>query len=277
MKIKSLLTIAVALVFTSCTNDRIYETSHPDEGKITFTTDFSQRMTGIDIPATITAKVGQYSATLSTDKVVEFPNLIEPETYHINIYNTADRITVNGTTATADYGTSTSLPGWFFTWAKDVAIEEDKEYDIVATMQQQVRQLTLVIEPTGGTIDKITAIDAILTGVASQLNIDDNTHSVPVSVKPVFAKETDGKYAATVYLLGIVGTDQKLTTTMAFAGSDPVSITETHDLATLLANFNADKKKPLILGGTIVETPTEVGFTSTINGWSPVVGTGIAD
>ncbi len=272
--------ILILAGLTSCNvNDPIYDTPHPEQGKITFAMDFSQRTDGIAVPANVTAKVGQHSATLATGAAIAFPNLIDPGTYHINLYNTAGKITVSGTTVSIAVtgGVADPQPGWLFTWAADRQIEKDRDYDISAVMQQQVRQLTLVIEPTGGAIDKIASVDATLTGVASQLNIDDNTHSASMSVKPIFTKQPDGKYAATVRLLGIAGTEQKLSVTMTFTGGNLQSVSETHDLTTLLSGFNDDKKIPLTLGGKVVETPTGAGFTATITDWEKVTGTAIAE
>ncbi len=277
---KKITSILILAALASCdVNDPIYYTSHPEQGKITFSMDFSQRTDGVTVPAEVTAKVGQHSATLATGQAVTFPNLVDPGTYHINIYNAADKISVSGTTAsvTVTAGVADPLPGWFFTYAADQVIEKDKDYDLTALMRQQVRELTLVIEPTGGTVEKIATVDATLTGVASQLNIDDSTPSTPVSVKPAFTKQSDGNYKATVRLLGMAGDEQRLTVVMSFTGGNPQPVTESHDLSALLANFNGDKKIPLTLGAQAVETPTGAGFTATITPWTVVTGTGTAE
>ncbi|CUO81075.1 Uncharacterised protein [Bacteroides xylanisolvens] len=91
-----------------------------------------------------------------------------------------------------------------------------------------------------------------------------------------FSKITDGanvgKYTATVRLLGTAGTQQQLTATITFTDGSPAAVTLTSDLTTELAAFNADKRTPLTLGGTIVETPTGAGFSATITDWTPVHG-----
>ena len=46
----------------------------------------------------------------------------------------------------------------------------------------------------------------------------------------------------------------------------------TSDLTEALAGFNDNKREPLTLGSTIVETPTEAGFTATITDWTVVEG-----
>lgn len=141
-------------------------------------------------------------------------------------------------------------------------------------MQQQVRQLTLIIEPTGGMADKIESITATLSGVAGTLDIANGTHGAPSRVALTFSKilfGTDaGKWSATVRLLGIAGTQQRLTGTVTFASDILEPLILDNDLTTQLAAFNADKCKPFTLGGSVVETLTEVGFGTTITNWTPV-------
>ncbi len=267
--------MAVCTFFTSCVDDPIYDTPHPEYGKITLTTDWSYRTAGIDIPATLTAAVGKYSAQLPATGTATFPNLIEPGTYRLDLYNTTAGITVNGTTATADYNVAGGL-GWFFTWTTSQVIERDKDYPLTAVMQQQVRPLTLVIEPTGGATGRIASIAAILTGVASQLDFGTGAHSTPVSVQPVFARQTDGTYTATLRLLGTADSTPQLSVTVSFAGNNPLPVSVTHDLSTLLSTFNSDKRNPLTLNSQVVETPTEAGVTATITPWEQATGSGIA-
>ncbi|MDR2882628.1 MAG: hypothetical protein LBU98_02435, partial [Alistipes sp.] len=77
-----------------------------------------------------------------------------------------------------------------------------------------------------------------------------------------------GKWSATVRLLGVAGSEQKLTGTVAFTAGSPNDMALNSDLTTALANFNTGKKEPLILGGQTVETPSGVGIGGmTINGW----------
>ena len=172
-------------------------------------------------------------------------------------------------------------PGWLFTSTLDAAIEADTDHELTAAMQQQVRQLTLFIEPTGGGTDKIERIEGYLTGVASTLDMDNGTHGTPLNVALTFAKVADGanagKWAATVRLLGVAGAGQKLHAKLYFEGNTPKPVTlidadgiEGCDLTAELADFNNDKTKPLALGGSIVETPTSAGLTATITAWKTV-------
>lgn len=211
----------------------------------------------------------------------------EPGSYHLHIYNTPQHITVSGITATVAGASGNvdgagpfvqEMPGWLFTDAVDAVIEPDTEQTFTAVMQQQVRQLTLVIEPTGSTTDRIEHIEGYLSGVAGTLDFSAGIYATPTNVELQFAKITSGanagKYAATVRLLGIAGEQQKLNAIIRFTGGSPEALNLTSDLTTELAAFNADKRKPLTLGGKVVETPTGADFSATITDWTPGNGEG---
>ena len=289
MKKKSLFYLWEALLFTSCDmKDPIYNTPHPDHGRITLTADWSARGAGIDIPASYTVQAGDYTASLSGGTNT-LDHLFAPGTYPIYIYSMPEHITVSGTTATvapAEAGTwggagafVHAAPGWLFTCAMNAAIAADTDHELTAAMQQQVRQFTLLIEPTGGTTERIATVEGYLSGVSSTFDMDGGTHGTPSNVALTFTKLTDGadagKWAATVRLLGTAaGAVQGLTAEIRFSGDNLQPVTLTSDLTTELAAFNTDKTKPLTLGGKVVETPTGAGFTATITDWERVTGDG---
>lgn len=59
-----------------------------------------------------------------------------------------------------------------------------------------------------------------------------------------------------------------------YKDGNPKMQTITSDLTEALAGFNDDKRTPLTLGGSVVETPTGAGFGGTITDWTPVTGNG---
>lgn len=146
---------ATALLTASCVKDTLYNTPHPNHGKITVTADWSARGEGIDIPATWTIAMGDYTGT-ETAATHAPDHLFAPGSYTLVAWNPAEGITVSGTTATVApaSGSQTTgtfidnAPGWFFTHAEQVSIEKDTDYPFTAAMRQQVRELTLVVEPT---------------------------------------------------------------------------------------------------------------------------------
>lgn len=272
---------ALTLAATSCVKDELHDTSHPDYGKITVTADWSDRGEGVDIPAEWTVTMGDYTGT-ETGATHSPDYLFKPGGYTLAAYNTPEGITISGTTATvaaADGGCIVNTPGWLFSSVQEVAIEADTDYELTAVMHQQVRKLTLMIEPTGDAAERIESIEGTLSGAAGTLDFATGTYGTPSEVELHFTKITDGddagKWMATVRLLGIAGNLQRLTATLTYTDGNPQPTALESDLTTALDGFNDGKTAPLTLGGTIAETPGEAGFTGEITDWETVDGGGV--
>ena len=283
----NMMGMAVAVLLSSCVKDTLYDTPHPDHGKIAVTADWSARGEGIDIPATWTVTMGDYTGT-ETSATHAPDHLFAPGSYTLAVWNPAEGITVNGTTATIAAATGNragtdafvdNAPGWFFTHTEQVSIEKDKDYPLTAVMQQQVRELTLMIEPAGDAADRIESIEGTLSGAAGTLDFATGTHGTPSEVELHFTKITEGddagKWMATVRLLGIAGDAQRLTATLTYTDGNPQPTSLNSDLTSALNGFNDGKTSPLTLGGTIAETPGEAGFTGEITDWETVDGGGV--
>ena len=275
-----LLVAAAVLFMTSCVKDELHNTPHPDTGKITVTADWTDRGDGVDIPAEWTVTMGDYTGTeTGTTHTPDY--LFNPGSYTLAAYNTPENITVSGTTATVapETGNGTyisNVPGWLFTSVQDVTVEADTDYGLTAAMHQQVRQLTLVIEPTGDAADRIESIEGALSGAAGTMDFATGTYGAASDVALHFTRISEGndagKWTATVRLLGITGSTQTLTATLTYSNGNPQPTSLESDLTAALADFNADKTVPLTLGGTIAETPTEAGVEAGITGWEKIDG-----
>ena len=277
----TILSLALLLTLGGCVKDELHDTPHPDTGKVTVTADWSDRGEGVDIPAEWTVTMGDYTGT-ETGATHSPDYLFNPGSYTLAVYNPADGITVSGMTAAvaaADGGCIVNTPGWLFTSVQEVEIEADTDYSLTAIMQQQVRELTLMIEPAGDAADRIETIEGTLSGAAGTLDFATGTHGTPSEVKLHFTKITDGddagKWMATVRLLGIAGDAQRLTATLTYADGNPQPTSLNSDLTAALDGFNDGKTAPLTLGGTIAETPGEAGFTGEITDWETVDGGGV--
>ena len=91
--------MAAAVLLSSCVKDTLYDTPHPDYGKIAVTADWSARGEGINIPTTWTVTMGDYTGT-GTSATHAPDHLFAPGSYTLAVWNPAEGITVNGTTAT---------------------------------------------------------------------------------------------------------------------------------------------------------------------------------
>lgn len=271
---------ALLLLFSSCIKEDIYETAHPEKGQITLVTDWSKKGSGIATPESYTVRVGAYSATLKGERNT-LANLFDPGAYHALVFNMPDKITVKGemaTVASASAELIESMPGWLFCGNGDVTLEKDKDYSVTVGMIQQVRELNLLLQPTGGTVNKITSATATLSGVAQSLDMRSGALTTEKSVALTFAKQPDGKYKATLRLLGIASAVPKLTVKIAFTGGAPGDLQQIYDLSAALKTFNTDKHLPLSLEAQVIETPTGAGFTASITDWRIVdSGSGTAD
>lgn len=277
----TILTLALLLTLGGCVKDELHDTPHPDTGKITVTADWADRGEGVDIPASWHIVMGDYSGT-ETGATHSPDYLFNPGSYTLAVYNPADGITVSGMTAAvaaADGVCIVNTPGWLFTSVQEVEIEADTDYSLTAIMRQQVRELTLMIEPAGDAADRIESIEGTLSGAAGTLDFATGTHGTPSEVKLHFTKITDGndagKWMTTVRLLGIAGDAQRLTATLTYAEGNPQPTSLNSDLTATLDGFNDGKTTPLTLGGTIAETPGEAGFTGEITDWETVDGGGV--
>ena len=267
---------AATLLLTSCIEDELFNTPHPDHGKVVVTADWSNRGEGVDIPTSWELNLGDYTGT-ETSATHAPDYLFEPGNYTLVAHNPANGIAVSGTTATVATTNGsfiTANPDWLFTAVQEVTIDIDTDHKFTATMRQQVRELTLIIEPTGDAAERVESIEGHLSGAAGSMDFSTDTYGMPSEVELSFTKITSGadagKWTATVWLLGIAGNAQQLTATLTYTDDNPRSHLLESDLTASLADFNADKATPLTLGGTIAETPTEAGFSATITDWEKV-------
>ena len=207
--------------------------------------------------------------------------LFNPGSYTLAAYNIPENITISGTTATVapETGNGTYIsnaPGWLFTSVQEVTVEADTDHELTAAMHQQVRELNIIIEPTGDAKDRIENIEGHLSGAAGTFDFAAWTYGAASDVALHFTRITEGsdagKWTATVRLLGITGNTQTLTATLTYADGNPADTGLESDLTEALADFNADRTVPFTLGGTIADTPTEAGVEAGITGWEKIDG-----
>ena len=269
---------ATALLTASCVKDTLYNTPHPNHGKITVTADWSARGEGIDIPATWTVTMGDYTGT-ETAATHAPDHLFAPGSYTLVAWNPAEGITVSGTTATVApaSGSQTTgtfidnAPGWFFTHTEQVTIEKDTDYPLTAAMKQRVRELQLELEVTQGRPELIQSVTATLSGIAGAFDMArGQTTGEPTST--VFSFTRDGsRLTADARLLGTMGAVQTMMLDIVFVDGGRTQRTEV-DLTEAMKDFNDDMTTAYRVTGTL-ETP--VGMeecNAEITGWESVEG-----
>ena len=269
---------ATALLTASCVKDTLYNTPHPNHGKITVTADWSARGEGIDIPATWTIAMGDYTGT-ETAATHAPDHLFAPGSYTLVAWNPAEGITVSGTTATVApaSGSQTTgafidnAPGWFFTHTEQVTIEKDTDYPLTAAMQQRVRELQLELEVTQGRPELIQSVTATLSGIAGAFDMArGQTTGEPASTGFSFTRD-GSRLTADARLLGTMGAVQTMVLDIVFVDGGRTQRTEV-DLTEAMKDFNDDMTTAYRVTGTL-ETP--VGMEEgkgEITGWETVEG-----
>lgn len=275
----TLFAATAAMLLTACdVKDPIYNTSHPDSGTITLTTDWSRIGEGLAVPANYTVRIGDYTTTVS-GATNTLDRRFAPGTYRMLIYSTPENISFDGTVADAGSTSTDEMydPSGLFSYSAKVTISKDTDHSFTAVMKQQVRWLTMVVEPTGDAADRIERIFGTLSYMAGKFDMENETYSSPIVLLPDFSKIADGpdagKWSATIWTLGFIP-ERPITLELeiSYKNGNPKKQTIISDLTKALAGFNDDKRTPLTLGGTIVETPTEAGFTAAITDWTVVNG-----
>ncbi len=270
IRIRKLILVAVAiLTFAGCRDDEPkHQTSHPDKGGIALTVDWST--IGTTAPKAYQARIISSSGhTENFDDLSGTTNtlLVEPGQAMMYVYNTTNNITVSGKKATVS-GVGAGIaadPGWFFTWSGDVQTERDRDITRKAKMTQQTGELklSLAIKPAE-MASKVTTVNAVLEGVASELDMQTNSLSGASSAAIAFAK---GAYYATtsMRLLGVVPpAKQNLKLEIGFEGGG--TATATSDLSPLMSGFNSSKNTPLTLAADM-NLSGEGTRTVTIGQW----------
>ena len=266
MKIHRILfSLLVVFTMSSCT---LIDLEDPVKGKITLITDWSKRAAGVQQPDGYTVVINNQTLTFSstTNQLPSFSAGLYP----VRIYNTPDKINVDGSIATVAVTENAvdPLPGWLFTAVREVEYTDFGEETVTVVMQQQVRKLTIILKSENGSASRIANITAYLSGVVGAWDFEANQPSGgAVNIPLIFAKQIDGTWQSSVRLLGTTGSQQRLTGLVAFEAGSPTDMPLDSDLSASLAGFNFDKRTPLLLQGEMEETATELGFVGLISSW----------
>lgn len=280
---RAALFCGIALMLTSCVKDDIYNTPHPSQGAIVITTDWSSRADQAVQPVSYTLRVSGQSGQSDEQPVKGntniFHSLLAPAAYELLVYNTPEAITVTGdvaTIASTDENNIEALPGYLFSATQTLDVVKDDTLFVTVGMLQRIRQLTLVLKLKEGDHDRITSLNATLSGIASSINLATGAWASPtgVSLSPVFEKteEKDGTptLTATIRLLGIIA-EEKQELSIAVALNNQSVYTIKTDLTEVLQKCFDGSMTPLVLGANF-DLPSQGDFSGNINSWNSVEG-----
>lgn len=276
-----------ALMLTACNGkDPGHNTDHPGHAKIRLTTDWSQTNAGA-VPAAYSIDIGPHSAQ-HTENPCMIDHLFDPGNYHGHVYNKPAGYSVSGcallmtpvnTPAGYQGAFVPSDAEYFYSGTINEVLEKDRVHDVKVLMVQQTGEVAFVMEPKGGTAERVASVEIVLNGVAQGWNMDKETPTgTAASVHIALNRDQTGKWKGECRLLGVTGSAQEVITVVRFTDNVPAEISETFDITSQMAGFNANKRRGVTLGAQLVDVPTAGAFTAVITDWVSVdEGTGTGD
>lgn len=269
----NILLLGSLLLLASCVKDDLHNTPHPDRGALLVTTDWSTRSSSAPLPSHYILRIGDTEQTVSGE-TNPFATLLLPGNQHLLACNQPDGITLNGTVATVNTlpdGTLTPTPGYLFSATRELEIIPDDTLRVTVTMQQRIRQLTLILKLSPGDENRLSHLSATLTGILPAIHLADGSPASDSgkSIIPPFTRAATRSSAlsATVRLPGVMPGETQLLT-LSLTLSDGHTQTLTTDLTEALKNFGNDPE-PLNLDATL-QLPTPTGIGGSITDWNVV-------
>lgn len=269
----NMMGMAAAVLLSSCVKDTLYDTPHPDKGAVTIS------LTGLSADDNYVLDMDGKVADITGSPFTN-PDLLNPGTHSMVIYNRAEGFTFDGRMARvntpdgksrADGASVISLPGYLKTVSQEITVTADDTLRVNAVPMQRVRDLQLELEVTQGRPELIQTVTGTLSGIAGAFDMEaEQTTGEPASTAVAFTRDGD-KLTADARLLGTMGAVQTLVLDIAFVDGGRTQRTEV-DLTEALADFNGNMTDGYRVTGTL-ETPVGMEESSAeITGWETVDG-----
>ncbi len=268
--------MAAAVLLSSCVKDTLYDTPHPDKGAVTIS------LTGLSADDNYVLDMDGKVADITGSPFTN-PDLLNPGTHSMVIYNRAEGFTFDGRMARvnapdgksrADGASVIPLPGYLKTVSLEIAVVADDTLRVYPSPQQRVRDLHIEFTVTQGRPELIQTVTGTLSGIAGAFDMEaEQTTGEPASTAVAFTRDGD-KLTADARLLGTMGAVQTLVLDIVFVDGGRTQRTEV-DLTEALADFNGNMTDGYRVTGTL-ETPVGMEEASAeITGWETVDGGGV--
>lgn len=257
-------TVCVALFAAACTyDDALHNTPHPDAGVVV--------VENYDNDYPCYVKVDEHYWAIEGDEYC-CPRHFDEGCYLLGVFNLPDGMKREGDLILVDRladNTLVSQPGTLYASCTNIEVVKDDTLRVSLPMQQRTRQLTLKLVVTTGAPEKLAAVEARLTGIASALRLTDMSLAGEAAhVLPDFTADAGADaytLSATLNLLGVMPQDKQILT-IALTNRDGQKQSLGYDLSEVLKNFNT-ATTPLQLDADL-KLMTEGDFNFTISDWT---------
>lgn len=266
-------TLTFAVSMTGCVKDELFNTPHPDKGAVVL------NIGGLPGGDGYTVDIdGRTFET--TGSAFTVPDLFEPGTHTVTVYNRPEGFSVEGLVArVAPFGAAVRaadgfihpLPGYLHSGTRQIEVTADDSLKVEMSVSQRVRDLLLELTVTEGDPERIASVRGTLSGIAGAFDLAaQQTTGEAVSTAVEFIRTGD-RLTADARLLGIMGSKQTLLLDIVF--TDGRTQTTESDLTDHLKDFGNGMTEAFRLAGDL-NTPVETGMSATIDNWQPGNGGG---
>lgn len=267
------VTLTFAVTMTGCVKDELFNTPHPDKGAVVL--DIGGLPGGDGYTVDIDGRTFE-----TTGSAFTVPDLFEPGTHTVTVYNRPEGFSVEGLVArVAPLGAAVRaadgfihpLPGYLHSGTRQIEVTADDSLKVEMSVSQRVRDLHLELTVTEGDPERIASVRGTLSGIAEAFDLAaQQTTGEAVSTAVEFIRTGD-RLTADARLLGIMGSKQTLLLDIVF--TDGRTQTTESDLTDHLKDFGGDMTEAFRLTGDL-NTPVETGMSATIDNWQPGNGSG---
>lgn len=265
-------TLTFAVTMTGCVKDELFNTPHPDKGAVVLDID---GLPGGD-RYTVDIDGRTFETTGSTFTV---PDLFEPGTHSVTVYNRPEGFSVEGLVARVTplgaavraAGLIHPLPGYLYSGTRQIEIVADDSLKVEMSVSQRVRDLLLELTVTEGDPERIASVKGTISGIAGAFDLAAQQITGGAVSTVVEFTRTGDKLTADARLLGVMGSRQTLVLSITF--TDGRKQTTESDLTDYLKDFGGNMTEAFRLTGDL-NTPVEAGMSVTIDNWQPGNGSG---
>ena len=267
------VTLTFAVTMTGCVKDELFNTPHPDKGAVVL--DIGGLPGGDGYTVDIDGRTFE-----TTGSAFTVPDLFEPGTHTVTVYNRPEGFSVEGLVArVAPLGAAVRaadgfihpLPGYLHSGTRQIEVTADDSLKVEMSVLQRVRDLCIELTVTEGDPERIASVKGTVSGIAGAFDLSaQQTTGEAVSTAVEFIRTGD-RLTADARLLGIMGSKQTLLLDIVF--TDGRTQTTESDLTDNLKDFGGDMTEAFRLTGDL-NTPVETGMSATIDNWQPGNGGG---
>ena len=269
---------AVMLSLTSCVKDELFNTPHPDKGAVILTADWSERSSVCAAPTEYTLYhtcCETASCTMDGTTSGCVPSLFAEGTHTLVAHNTADKITIDGltaTVATVKEGHIDPMPGYLLTAVQKADIVKDDTVCVTLSMRQHVRDMHIELTVTEGDPGQIESVTGTLTGVATSFDLAEQKLTGTEASALLTFSRSGNKLTADARLLGFAGTTPSFTLEVRFTDGRTQTVRNDR-FADAVKEFGNDMTETFVLTNNL-NLPVEAGMEATIEDWKPGNGGG---